>query len=132
MAIINLLFFPDEEENVYDGAIRRLRFKTPPSIRRRVQSSRKALEESVEPIGRAALTFVESKSDVLCSHLTTIRSEQRKAHHEVSGRLKAISDQLEQVAKNSLMAAASQHPLTLKATWAADLKLPWTTIEDMQ
>jgi hypothetical protein len=76
----------EEDDDDYDGeyetGLRRLRFKTPQSIRRRLSDSRRALEATGNtPFGRATMAFIEANGDRMVSHLSTIRSENRK--HQV-------------------------------------------------
>jgi hypothetical protein len=73
----------EEADEEYEVGLRRLRFKTPESIRRRLSDSRRALEAvGNSPFGRATMAFIEANSDKMVSHLSTIRSEARK--HQVS------------------------------------------------
>jgi hypothetical protein len=157
----------DDDDEDYDGeyetGLRRLRFKTPQSIRRRLSDSRRALEAvGNSPFGRATMAFIEANGDRMTSHLSTIRSEGRK--HQVrflvsnlsilnptlivwqfalnctlcpsmqsvlAGRLQAISSQLDHINTFVQMTAAGEDPISVKAAWMADLKLPWESTEDM-
>jgi hypothetical protein len=49
----------------------------------------------------------------------------------VDGRLQSLSAQLDHIGTFTQMAAAGQDPVTVKAAWMVDLRLPWESMEDM-
>jgi hypothetical protein len=122
----------EEEAREIEG-LKRLRFKTPASINRRVKAARDdLLKATPEELNKALVGFVEAKCDQFNSHLSTVRSEARNAARQTAGRLNSLASSIERIEGFSRTAAQDREPIALKSQWQADCRLPWESLADVE